>query len=450
MSGTSKNSSGFEIERQANCRVAYTIDNYQPVSCTIIGDQPLFYMDYEGDFIEDLLEEESMFDSSFDMHESAEAKMLEKELAALKHELELMERFSEDFTDSRKEKCENFASLGAELCAPQDVDQIEQADITKILCESRIASAYLAEAKKYDVDIVFSSQIETGLYDRNAGTIFINPVLGETDQVLVLARELRRHWQHRQGALINPLMFDPDNSILINRVQEADLTVSVVRIAWELQLSGYKEAWARLENSGLADLGHALAREAFLDFRTLNNGVASAAVFETWFISDRCEKQDKKLIQQMLADNENYVFDMADGHTSLTPSIIAALGSMPYGKNYLAQHAAAIMDDPVFAEVRDRSNANFLWFIKFERTCRETEQELQARPDLSTGDVHTPGSQSGIKGSGNGKENTKDAEVVQLYSEQTQPERRKGKLLDTKSGSGQGAEIVYLRRWSGE
>lgn len=28
------------------CQCAYTINNRQPVTCTIISDQPLFYMDY--------------------------------------------------------------------------------------------------------------------------------------------------------------------------------------------------------------------------------------------------------------------------------------------------------------------------------------------------------------------------------------------------------------------
>ncbi|HRQ61581.1 MAG TPA: hypothetical protein PLO23_08755, partial [Alphaproteobacteria bacterium] len=119
------------------------------------------------------------------------------------------------------------------------------------------------------------------------------------------------------------------------------------------------------------------AREAFLDFRTINNGVACAAVFESWFLSERCQIQDKRLIQQMLADHQGYVFDLDKVSKGLTPEIIAALGSLPFGKNYLAVHAGTILSDPIFTDVRDRSNANFLWFIKFERSFRETEQVLQ-------------------------------------------------------------------------
>jgi hypothetical protein len=151
----------------------------------------------------------------------------------------------------------------------------------------------------------------------------------------------------------------------------------MVRIAWELQLAGEKEPWERIENSSMGDLARAFARESYLDFRTLNNGAASAAVFETWFLSDRCRGEDRKLIQQMLSDYRGYVFDGAQPSQTVTAELIGALGSMPFGKNYLAPYVQTIIGDAVFTEVRDRANANFLWFIKFERSFRETEQELQ-------------------------------------------------------------------------
>ncbi|HEY8963342.1 MAG TPA: hypothetical protein VIN59_02640, partial [Alphaproteobacteria bacterium] len=44
------------------------------------------------------------------------------------------------------------------------------------------------------------------------------------------------------------------------------------------------------------------------------------------------------------------------------------------GKNYLTGLIEIILADPLFTEVRDRSNANFLWFIKFERSFRASEE----------------------------------------------------------------------------
>jgi hypothetical protein len=58
---------------------------------------------------------------------------------------------------------------------------------------------------------------------------------------------------------------------------------------------------------------------------------------------------------------------------------------MPSGKNYLSKLVSQITEDPLYAEVRDRSNANFLWFIKFERSFRDSEQNLQKSRDLSKG-----------------------------------------------------------------
>ena len=156
----------------------------------------------------------------------------------------------------------------------------------------------------------------------------------------------------------------------------ADLMAGMVRIAWELQLAGEKDVWARIENSPLADLGRAFAREAFLDFRTVNNGIANCAVFEAWFLSDRCQHEDRRLIQQMLADYQGYVFDAEQSSKAVTAELIVALGSMPFGKNYLAPYINTIVSDALFTEVRDRSNANFLWFIKFERSFQEKELQM--------------------------------------------------------------------------
>ena len=72
------------------------------------------------------------------------------------------------------------------------------------------------------------------------------------------------------GTLIDPLTFHPDQAILVNRAQIADLTAGMVRVAWELQLAGEKDMWTRLENSPLQDLARAFAREAYIDFRTIN------------------------------------------------------------------------------------------------------------------------------------------------------------------------------------
>ncbi len=426
------------------CSVAYTLNDFQPVICTHIGDQPLYYFDEEQ-----IPEEDS---AEFDI---SEIGMMAEELRALKEELldydfqriHVPEKTMRSFQDFS----ENAISINnRENFYLNDVEQATRLkEIKEILSESRVAAAYLNTAEKYNVEIMMSEQVEKAFYDRRSGTITLYPHMPINDQILLVSRELRRHWQHRQGVLINPLMFKPEHAILINRAQEADLVVSVIRIAWELQLAGTRAVWERVENSPLSDLARTYAREAFMDFRTINNGTASAAVFEAWFLSERCRKMDKEIIQLMLADYKGYVFENASSSKQITAELIAALGEMPFGKNYLGIHAEVIMDDPIFAEVRERSSANFLWFIKFERSYKETEQVLQSESDLSTHDIRHDLLEA--KSQDQNYDSTQTADVIQLFEYITENEPSSGKKLSKtksrkpRSGS---ADVIDIRRWS--
>lgn len=440
------------------CRVAYTINNSQPVACTIIGEQPLFYMDYEGEYFEG---EEGIF-------EDADFAVLENELLELKKEMDSFDAFSKGFSDSSANSVMEFLDDRDVIFGASHEKSKNIETLMETLSQSRLADAYMDCAKEYGVELAYNAQIENGAYDRKNKKILINPTLNEADQILMATQELRRHYQHRQGALIHPLMFQPDNAILINRTQICDLVVSMIRVAWELQLAGNKDVWRRIENSSMADLGRAFAREAYLDFRTINNGEAAAAVFEAWFLSERCRSQDKILIQQMLSDYQGYVFDTDDASQNITPTLISALGEMPFGKNYLAEHAVTIMNDPIFSDIRDRSNANFLWFIKFERSFRETEHDLQNESHLTFG-ARSNGSktktQDGNYGFAEELEEQQDfaaqhsAEIITLFANEENSEagdkpKKNAKRLSSKASSkrtnSEGAEIVYLRHWSGE
>jgi hypothetical protein len=435
------------------CRVAYTLNNNQPVSCTIIGERPLFYMDFDEGLDDEALAMEGM-----------EFGPLETEIASLEKEVKALERFAAGFESDEMKLYEalsaNAEDIGTLKTASVEDESFHIQRLKKTLRESRLAGAYLDLAEQYNVSIQSSDTIEYSFYDRRAGKILLNTNIDLSSQILLAVRELRQHWQHRQGALINPLLFHPDSAVLVNRAQTADMAVSMVRVAWELQLSGHKDVWQRIESSPLSDLGRAFAREAFLDFRTINNGVACAAVFEAWFLSERCQAQDKRLIQQMLSDHQGYVFDLESVSKGLTPELIAALGSLPFGKNYLAIHAGTILADPIFTDVRDRSNADFLWFIKFERSFRETEQVLQTSSHPAEGQPRKAAASKQIK---DGTHEPQSAQIVQLRPElagaDTGEDGKGSKILRApKAGKGShpqkstgtGDNIVYLGRWSAE
>jgi hypothetical protein len=412
-------------------RVSYTLNNAQPVICTIIGTQPTFYMDHE--------------DADLDRYELNEADLdlLNQESETFHQELNSFEKFSSQYALSTDEYISVFETAKRSITKPAQRTETTIDQIIAILGKSRSAQAYLDHADKYGVQLVADAQERTARYDRKTGQILINPNLSESNQVLLALYNLRRHWQHRSGALVNPMHFHPENAVLINRIQAADLISATIRGAWELQLSGYKDAWKKIENSGYADLGRAFTREAYKDFRTINSGMATTAAFEAWFLSERCRATDKKLILQMLADNQGYVFDIDNEHAALTPSIIAALGSMPFGKNYLTAHITTLMNDPIFTEVRDRSNANFLWFIKFERSFRETERDLQK--EFSSVAKHSHGASPKANESYSNEE-----KVVVLYDGSNQPQSKPdSKQILGNRNAGQAdtrSNVIYLRR----
>ena len=360
----------IEIEAKRDVGVAYTLNNYQPVKCSYIGADPFFFMDA------DITEEEDELDLMMEMED------LDEELDRLNQKLVAYERFSDEegqTTEGRlaafEEDLLDITQNGFKNRYAPTIDSL-----VSLMEKSRFAGQLMEFASAHGITFDYSEQVMTASYDRDAndgqGKIFLNPHRKLPDTVLAFAGELRRVWQHKKGAGIHPLSFDPDQAILINRLQTADIAVAMIRTGWELQLAEYKSAWTRLEQSSLNDVARSFAREAYLDFRTINNGEAACAAFETWFLSERCRAHDRELIQLMLADTYASVFQ---GHVARTAvsDVIGRLGEMPFGKNYLAQYAGLIMGDPVFTDVRDRSNANFLWFIKFEQSFTKTEQELQ-------------------------------------------------------------------------
>lgn len=380
-----KTSGTFRRKRNAlhnkrPCLMAYTLNNTQPVICTLVADQPYFYMEEElSSEEEDILGFEHM--DSF-----------EQEILDLRKKIEAYDQMAKSYDVYPEQTLEIFSQEASRICTSQVQPSISEragkvACIQEQLSLSRMGGALLAFAQNKNVNFVESAQEPSARYDSNQNAILINPSLSDAQIILLAGRELRRHWQHRHGVMINPLSFHPDHAILINRAQHADLCVAMIRLGWELQLAGQKEVWGYIENSHFSDLGRAFAREAFVDFRSLNSGKASQAAFESWFLSERCCYQDKLLIQKMLADHEGYVFSDTQTSRFVSIELMNALGEQPFGKNYLAANARLIIEDPLFAEVRDRSNANFLWFVKFERSFQETEQALQSEGLLQGADV---------------------------------------------------------------
>lgn len=369
-SGPTDHTDDIRIYPNPDCRFAYTLNNGQPVRCTWISDQPLFFTDYE-----EALEDEAM--SAGIMSDDPVFMALEKDILAMRDKTLAYEKISQNFTEAEDAILSQFRADADFISAPAAPATVDIDALAQRLSASRLAATFLSFAASHGITMAAGRQVDGAAYDRAAQTIYIRPDIDPAQQMLLAVRELRRAWQHKNGAGLHPLTFHPDHAILVHRAQTADLVISMIRVAWELQLAGDKDTWTFLENSQMADLARSFAREACVDFRALNTGKAATACFETWFLSERCRRSDRQLIQQMLADYQGYTFnDNPDMSRSICADLMLALGKMPFGQNYLSAGLSQTMNDPVFTDVRDRSNANFLWFIKFERSFTEAEQAL--------------------------------------------------------------------------
>lgn len=340
--------------------------------CNMVGDQPLFYIDDtvdDDDFmiLEDHVDDSIGFpiDEKFMVKMRAKLESYDKTAKALSTcEIETPDqKFDSIFSNSIDEK----HSLKSIL----DYGQ-----------KSAVFKSYLDFMIKQKIEIELSDDIQTSFYNRTTSKIILNPALGLLSSCISLLKSMRMAWNHKQGVLINPLSFQPEEAILVHRILNADLDVTKISFLWDLKLAGDEDAWNIAMGGSDYDLCSAYAMEAMTDFRSIKGGLAPRATFEKWFLSSRCKNFDREIIQTMMGGHTDVDIDSVDASRVVAMDVIAGFGHRPDGQNYLSPIVTQIMSDTLFTEVRDRSNANFLWFVTFERRMSQMEQELQE--DVST------------------------------------------------------------------
>jgi len=251
-------------------------------------------------------------------------------------------------------------------------------DLTDILLKSRTANSISNHEKMQNIVIVYDEQsMPSQLYVTPEHTVIaLNPNRPKGELVNTLAKELRRAWQQSNGTLINPMGFEPDEAILVNRSQQSDVLVTAIKIAWELNLVGESESWDYMTASSMASISRSFETEARKDFRTLNNGEASRKAYDEFFGKNHSKVFDRKVIHQMLLDDKGYM-KVADKKSLASIDFFSRLGEMPFSSNYMfIGSKKAMPNDPSYYKVEDRSNANSLWFVKFERNFQSKEIKM--------------------------------------------------------------------------
>ena len=265
---------------------------------------------------------------------------------------------------------------------------LDIASLVSFLKDSKTARQMIFNADdEMRADIMFDEQTIVSQYYPAHNLITLNPDRPKAELACVLVKEMRRAWQYETGNLHNPLDFDPDEAILINRAQQADALMVVIRVAWELKLLGQDQMWNFMIGAPFADVTRTFEIHAKNDFRSLNDGRAGRAAYDKWFEEQRKGIHDKRVIHQMLLEDSGASEKGRNTVKRLTDQMMARMADMPGGRNYLTISGHRSPMHAEYMEVEDRSNANFLWFVKFERNFQEHEEQLLEESVQLSGEV---------------------------------------------------------------
>ena len=165
---------------------------------------------------------------------------------------------------------------------------------------------------------------------------------------------------------INPLDYAPNDAILMNRVVHYDAGVFAIIVAYELMRSGKDTMWSWLYTNCPSGPIREYEKTA-ANFRTINSGEAYRKCWDMMFRNTTVI--DKRIIHHMLFDE--YMKASTKAKVSLRE--VQAFGELPNGVNYIPK-----IDLSKYSVLEDKSNANFLWFITFERSFQDKELAMLA------------------------------------------------------------------------
>lgn len=253
------------------------------------------------------------------------------------------------------------------------------AKLVSFLQDSKTAAKLLfGTDQQLRSEIVLDAQTLISQYYPEENIIVLNPDRPLAELACVLIKEMRRASQSEQGRLYNPLKFHPDDAILVNRAQQADALMVAIRVAWELKLLGQKDMWNFMISAPFADVTRTYEIHAQNDFRSLNDGRAGRAAYDKWFEDQRTRLHDKRVIHQMLLEDTRYMEQRNEKLMDLTDLMLCQIADLPEGRNYMNLQGYRNPRHEDYTDVEDRSNANFLWFVKFERNFQQKEQDMMA------------------------------------------------------------------------
>lgn len=208
-----------------------------------------------------------------------------------------------------------------------------------------------------DFKLVLDPQAAAAALYRPGRVIALPPSQPAAALIFQLACGLRRLAQPD----LRPLDHEPDEAVLLHRALTFDAACFGIRVAYEMLRSGRAGLWRHLQRHPLyAPPARRYEQAAVKDFRALNDGRAHLQAFNQCF--QGTQQVDRWAIHLMLMDD----YLGSPLRTPVDRQRLAELGQLPSGASYLAGRVEALLQNG--STIVCRHNANFLWFIKFERS----------------------------------------------------------------------------------
>jgi hypothetical protein len=140
----------IKIWPMENCRFAYTLGNSQPVRCTWISEQPLFYSDCD-----DIMEDDYLLDDPV-------LESLERDIADLREKTNAYDKISQGFVEPENYTQSLFRDDAASISKSYKSKKSTLPQLLETLQKSRLASQFISFAQLHNVSIRETSQIVVG------------------------------------------------------------------------------------------------------------------------------------------------------------------------------------------------------------------------------------------------------------------------------------------------
>lgn len=181
-----------------------------------------------------------------------------------------------------------------------------------------------------------------------------------------LIRVLRDIWhEERWGAFDE--RYNPENTLMMERVRAADCDTSVVMACWEWRGAGFADVWRHLIGADEGDM--AMVFSQYLEHSPASqfSGAALTQTFRQWFEDHErvngCDHVTLETLDDRLLDTgEHNPF----GANLLTADAIEAIAELPDGTRYLKGFGNAILDDPYFSGLHDTINQTHLLHLMYD------------------------------------------------------------------------------------